>query len=533
MRRPLFIALALSLALPGAASAHAQLDGTTPARGAQLDRGPARVVFRFSENVTAGSGSVRVFDGRGREVQDGSPETDGTRVSVRLPGDLPDGGYTATYRVISADSHPVSGGFSFSVGAGGPGPQSVDRLLEASASGPVTATALGAARAVQYAAITLAVGTLLLLLGLWPAGFEAVRPVFAARCARLLVGAAAAGAVSGVAGILLERAQADATLGEVLGTRFGVTWGVGVVAWPALAALRRSRLAVLPVAWLCLLPALGGHAGSEGWLMFGANVVHVVAIAGWIGGLAVLVLALRGATGALPAEHRTSLLAGTLGRFSAFAGVAVAVILATGIVQSVVELSAWRELVHTGYGRAVLVKLGLFAVLLGFGAVNRRRILPALRTAAAAGAAPGRVGVLLRRSLRLELAVGIVVLGVTGALATYAPGKVSDTGPVSESAVLGPARLELTVDPARVGANEVHLYLFERRSGAQWDRAKELTATAERGALELPVDLRKAGPGHYVAAQATLPRRGTWTLAVSARVSAFDEYVAKVKVPVR
>jgi copper transport protein len=510
----------LALALPSAASAHAQLEGTTPQRGAQPDRAPASVGFRFSESVSAGTGSVRVFDGNGREVQSGSPEVDGKRVTVGLRDGLGDGGYTATYRVISADSHPVSGGFSFTVGSGGPGAQSVDRLLEASASGPVTATALGVARGVQYSAIALALGVLLLLVR-WPAGFD--RAAFAARCRALLLAAAAAGVASGVAGILLEKAQAGVALGDVLGTTFGWSWASAIVVWLVVAGLRTPW----PSPALALLPALGGHAASEGPLMFGSNVVHVLAIGGWIGGLAVLVLALRAATSALEPDRRGHLLSAVLGRFSAFAGLAVGVVLATGIVQTIIELSAWRELTATGYGRAVLIKLGLFAVLLGFGFVNRTRIIPRLE------GTPGRVGLLLRRSLRLELAVAVVVLGVTGALATYAPAKVSDTGPVSESAVIGPARMELTLDPARAGVNELHLYLFDRRTGAQYTRPKEVTATASHGDTELPVELRKAGPGHYVAQQTLLPKRGRWTLAVSARVSDFDEFTTKLKVDVR
>jgi copper transport protein len=528
--RAAVIALGLALALPATASAHAQLEATDPARGAQLDRGPAEVEFRFTESVSAAAGSVRVFDGRGHEVQEGAPRVDGERVSVRLPAGLPDGGYTATYRVISADSHTVSGGFTFAVGSGGPGAQSVDQLLEASASGPVTATALGAARAVQFAAIALAVGTLVFLLWLWPPGFAAVRPAFATRCERLLLVAAAAGVASAVAALLLERVQGDVPLGDVLKARYGAAFALGIVAWLALARLRRrARAAAVPAAGLCLVPAFAGHAGVEGGLMLPANVIHVVAISGWIGGLAVLVLALRGATAALPADDRGPLLAAALTRFSAFAGIAVAVVLGTGVIQSIVELSAWSELVDTQYGRAILIKLGLFALLLVLGFVNRTRLLPALHAASS----PGRTGLLLRRSLRLELGLGVVVLGVTGALATYPPGKVAETGPVSRSVTLGPARMELTLDPARAGLNELHLYLFERSTGAQWDRPKEVAATLARGALSLPVDLRKAGPGHYVAQQTTIPRRGDWTLSVVARVSAFDQYDADLELPVR
>ncbi len=244
--------------------------------------------------------------------------------------------------------------------------------------------------------------------------------------------------------------------------------------------------------------------------MLVSNLVHVIAVAAWIGGLATLVLALRPAT-----RGRRDLAEPAIARFSSLALALVGVVLLTGVLQSVVELSAWSELLDTAYGRAVLIKLGLFAVLLGFGAFHRRRALPPLRT------------------LRAELAVATVVLGVTGALATYVPGKDADVGPVNRSAVIGPARMELTIDPARTGVNELHLYLFDRRTGAQFDRPKEVTAEASRGDLALPVELRKAGPGHYVAQQATFPRRGDWTLTVTARVSDFDQFTTDTEVEIR
>ena len=136
-------------------------------------------------------------------------------------------------------------------------------------------------------------------------------------------------------------------------------------------------------------------------------------------------------------------------------------------------------------------------------------------------------------TLRIELGVAVVVLGVTGALATYAPGKAPSVGPFSDSAVLGPARMELTVDPAAPGVNEAHLYFFDRRTEAQWDETKELNARASRGDQALPLDFVKAGPGHFVAQQATLLTQGDWIVRVEARVSDFDQYAAEVEVPVR
>ena len=111
----------------------------------------------------------------------------------------------------------------------------------------------------------------------------------------------------------------------------------------------------------------------------------------------------------------------------------------------------------------MLVKVVLFAAIVALGWVNRRRLLPALSDAAGD---PRRAGVLLRRTLRAELLIGVAALAVTGALAGYAPSIAEGTGPFSADADIGPARLELTVDPARVGPNEVHVYLFDRASAA-------------------------------------------------------------------
>ncbi len=174
--------------------------------------------------------------------------------------------------------------------------------------------------------------------------------------------------------------------------------------------------------------------------------------------------------------------------------------------------------------------------LLAAGALNRRRTLPALEREAADGAPPGRPGAVLRRALRAEVALGIAALAVTGALAGYSPGSAAAGGPYSGSADLGPARAEITVEPAQAGPNEVHLYFFDRADGRQWDDAEELTVRASLPAERIdPIALqaRKAGPGHYVIGGAPLAPAGDWTIEAVARVSEFDEHRARFRVPVR
>jgi copper transport protein len=565
--RPLIVALLALALLPACASAHAQLEGTSPARGARLETAPRTVMLRFSEPVEVSFGALRVFDARGREVQAASATHAGghsERVEVRLRPGLPQGSYTTTYRVISADSHPVSGGFVFSVGDGAAPAATVDELLADAEAGPVTSVAFAAARAIQYGAIALGIGALAFLVWAWlpalrevsggPAPWHDASSAFASRLRTVLAVTAAAGVLSAAAAIALQGATAGGTtvwaafdpsvVGNVLSTRFGLVWGLGVLVWAVVGGVALafgSRLPALfapPVAALALLPGMGGHAAAESpiWLNLPANVLHVLAVGGWLGGIVVLVAVLRHATAQLESADRTRLLAASVARFSTLAGLAVALILASGVAQSLLAIDAVSQLADTAYGRAVLIKLGLLLGIVALGWSNRSRHLPALRIAALGGEAPGRAGVALRRTLRAELGIALVVLGTTGALAGYPPAEAVSAGPFSTDAVLGPARLEVTVEPARLGSNEVHLYLFDRRDGRQYDRTKELSlGAALPGKRIAPIELdpRRAGPGHYVVTDAAFGVAGVWSVEVAARVAEFDEYRTEFEIPIK
>jgi copper transport protein len=275
------------------------------------------------------------------------------------------------------------------------------------------------------------------------------------------------------------------------------------------------------------------------WLYLPANLVHVAAMAAWLGGLTLLLAALPAATRALGGAERTRLLGAVLRRFSPVALAAVLALLVTGTAQALIQIDAFSELLHTAYGRAVLVKIGLLAGLIALGAVNRLRTLPRLAALERDGtgqAGPGQTGVVLRRTLRAEVAGIAIVLAVTGALAGYTPAKDVASGPVSVSAVIGPAQLSVDVDPARVGSNAIHVYLFDRRTGAQYAATKQLTVTATLPAKHLgplPLTVSPTGPGHFTIDGAVLAAPGTWTLDLTARVSDFDQYEKQIRVRIR
>jgi copper transport protein len=589
------IAAALSLAalaLPGSALAHAELVATTPERGAQVEASPGRVDFRFNEPVEAGFGAVRVFDAEGERVDEGDlvrPGGDSQSVGVALGRGLPDGSYTATFRVVSADSHPVSGGFVFTVGEGGAAPAaSVAELIEEGDAGPATSVAFGAVRGLAYLAIALAVGGVIFLGAVWLPGlrsasgawpeWRAASDAFAARFGRFATGTVALGLATTALGIVLQGANAGGTsfwtaldpavIGDVLGTRFGTVWGLRLIAWvllgglalvavtgarlPALrtaslgaAGLAARRLASPPVlagmalllGFLVVSPGLSGHAGTTDpeALVMTSNTLHVAAMSAWLGGLAALLLAVPAATRRLEPPDRTRLLAACLRRFSPLALASVAVLLASGTYQSILYLDSLGDLTGSAFGRAILVKIGLVVGLIALGALNLRRNRPELERIAAEGGPPGGAGRLLRRAVQAEVALMVVVLAVTAALTSYPPPGAEAAGPFTSSTELGPARLEVTVDPAATGANEIHLYLFDARDGSQYDRARELEVQLrlpDRGIGPLEPRLDKAGPGHYVARRALISPGGDWRLHVAALVSEFEQHRGVIEVPV-
>jgi copper transport protein len=579
----LFLALVAALALARAspAAAHAQLVGASPTTGSTVATQPREVIFKFDQNVGGTLGAVRVYDAQGNEVDNldvAHPEGEERWMGVGLKPGLPDGTYTATYRVISADTHIVYGGLVFSIGHPGAAPKfTVAGLIERNKTGEVTVLAFGAVRALDYLTIALLIGGLAFMLFAWRPALLAVAGAepewgvaacaFAKRSSRLLAVAVALGFLVSVLGILLQGASAAGVslwaslkgtiLESTLESRFGKVWGLRAIDWILLGALlgiaaamrRRARGSELPPRWLlaaialgaaylAATPALSGHASiqSPTVVFFPADFLHVLAASVWVGGIACLLLALPAATRRLHSPDRSSLLLATLARFSPFALAAVLAIAVTGVVQAYIDVRSLHALLHTTYGALIVVKVVLLLVLIGFGWVNRERAIPALERIATARRPPGGVGVLVRRTLRSELTLMLAVFGVTAALISYAPPIDAAGGPFSTNTTLGPAELEMTVEPARVGLNTIHLYLIDAKTGSQFTATKEFVVKATlpaKGIGPLPLRVIPAGPGHYVLSSADLTPGGTWEIQFTDRVSEFEEFTRRVKVPIQ
>ncbi|RZU22033.1 copper resistance CopC/CopD family protein [Streptomyces sp. BK239] len=385
----LFLAVAGALlAAAGPASAHAALTGSDPAQGTVVDKAPTQVSLTFSEQVAMSGASLRVLDPKGTRVDTGEPSNvSGTTYAVRLHPGLPDGTYTVTYQVVSADSHPVAGAYTFSIGA--PSATSVPASAQ-EAGGGVVGGLYGFGRYASYAGFIVMVGGAAFVLACWPAGTGV-------RALQRLVVSGWLTLTSATLFLLLLRGSytGSGELGDVfdldlLGQVLQTKTGAALVSRLLLLAAAALFIAVLFGAYdkredeekrdLTFGLAIGGTVVAGGlaasWAMaehastglqpgiaMPVDIVHLLAVAAWLGGLCALLTALYRAEN--PVEPSA------VRRFSKVAFGSVIALLATGVYQSWRQLGSWPAFTGTRYGQLLLVKIGLVALLVGIAWISR------------------------------------------------------------------------------------------------------------------------------------------------------------------
>jgi copper transport protein len=536
-------------AAPGAL-AHAVLEESDPANETVVESSPPRVSMRFNEPVETSFGSIRVYDADLQQVDDGSVERPSTEeVAVGLRPDLPDGTYTVTWRVVSGDSHPVGGAFVFHVGAPSPGVAAggVAGEVQGQSSPGYVSGLLTGTRFLDFALILALAGGAIALAVVVREADETVR----GRLLALLGILGAALAVVAPVGIVLQGAKAGGTgvndaldwsvIRTVLDTRFGQVWlaqaaaGLAIVYLVLGAQRLRGRArewaasgALVVAVLLVLAPAASGHARVSGPVSFVADVAHVEAASAWTGGLLFLLLAIRAA-----GVDRWRFAADAVPRFSTLAVLSVAVLVVAGAVNGFLQVRAWSGLWETTYGVLLLVKVGLVLPILALGLFNNRVSVPRLRAGLASAFERRR----FLRTTGLELGLVVAVVAVTAVLVAEPPAKAQigvDPGPYSTVVDLGEGiELNLQVDPARTGANDIHLYTTDRNGQPADLLDFRVSASLEtQGVGPLRFDASPAGPGHAAVYGARFPASGDWRLVVEARRGEFEGFREELSVPI-
>jgi copper transport protein len=530
---------------PRNAAAHAVPVEATPPAGVAVSAPPPEVRLRFSERVDPNASVLTVLDGRGRRVDRDdahvAPDDPWTyRVGVEA---LPSGAYTVAWRVMSADDgHVTEGTQVFLVGDGvSTGPGSTARL---------TAPSSALARTGRWLALLGEAVTLGLLLGPLLLGGAIAVPASPGRLAPWVLLATV-----GVLMCLLGQARLAAP-GELFteGLVRLASTAPGRVAFlklvvpglvlAAVAGHRRRARAPGRVPWLAAgLAGLDLAAGA--WTSHAAAAIeargvaltaatlHLVAIGVWVGGLAAFVAAvwsrpIRGdGDSARPPVARVS---EAIAAFSVPAALSVGGVVLAGAYLARLHLASLATLLGTGYGRLLIVKLGVVVTMLALGAAHQQIVHPRLLRALHDGAGGGRTVRRFRWTLGGEAALGTVALGLAAWLGSTPPPASSIPSapappPIRHSAMADGIAVELEIAPGWTGPNTIALRLAHAHGHPLEDARAVLLQLRPPGgeAGPLTVTLASTGPGVFRAEGAAIGLEGTWRARlVVQRAGAYD-----------
>ncbi|MEU4689640.1 copper resistance protein CopC [Actinoplanes sp. NPDC023714] len=529
--------------LPAApASAHAVLSQASPQQGAVLREAPATITLVFSERVQVIPGRTKVFGPDGKRINDGDAVQGerGLSIAIRTP-DRPLGTYLVSYRIISADSHPVSGAYTFSVGApsNGPPPDLNDGV------DPVVTAAVPAAKYVGYLGLVLAAGPVLMLALWYPGRLGRSGLLTMAWTGFGLIGASTLAALwlqapqSSGAGVL---EVSGGELADVLTSGFGLALIARLAIVAVLAALvsgvrrragrttkrragrvRSWTLGLLALAGMLTWPLTGHPAASpQSAILVTADLVHIAAMAFWLGGLTVLaVFLLR------RAEARE--LRVILPSWSRWAAISVYWLVAAGLLQAVVQTGTVDALFTTDYGRLLLIKTGLVIAVLAVAAVSRLLVRRATTTR-------------LRTAVVAEVVIAVVVLAVSAVLVQTNPARTVDVEAAAAAKAKGFVTtlnspiyaVQFEIFPAEVGEyNTLHAFAYTPEGKplnvVEW---RVTAALPERGIEPIENEvgslLGNQGLGNVV-----FPYPGTWHLNLTLRISDIDQATVTTTVEVK
>ncbi|HEV7896829.1 MAG TPA: copper resistance protein CopC [Planosporangium sp.] len=390
----LILGLLVVLVSPaGPASAHAALLQSDPQSAAVLASSPGEVVLTFSEPVRIVPGKSHIIGPDGRRAESGDPKTQGSQLRIPMRQTTERGTYLISFRVVSADSHPISGSIPFSIGA--PSANAPSATTSGAPTDRLVTSLLAGARYAGYAGLVLVTGPALFLSMLWPRRLSRRGPM---RMIMVGVGLVAASSLAEQylqapyhAGTGLFGASA-ADLREVFNSQYGAAHLVRIGVIAALMVLLplfvraaggaaragwtdRALVAILAVVGLATWPVSGHPAAtSVPVLTTVADAAHLGAMAVWLGGLVTLV-------GFLLRRADARELAAILPVWSRWAMTAVSVLVIAGTAQALVSLGSLRGLYATSYGRLLLFKIGVLAGVLVVAWYSRRLTLGPLRGA--------------------------------------------------------------------------------------------------------------------------------------------------------
>jgi copper transport protein len=511
-----FILLLLAALVPEAeAFAHASLIRSEPTDRAVVAQAPSILVLTFNEPVSPLVVRLVRPTGEAPELKD--VVANDARLTIPLPEGLTVGTYLLSWRVISADGHPVGGALTFSVGQRSASPSSSEFDLDYRLR-----WAILAAKLMLYVGLCVGIG------GTFYAAWIAIEPQ-SLRTRTLIATTLTCGFLAAVMSVGLQGIDAlGLPLSEVKRPR---VWASGLVTSYGLSAVIAAAALIIGLVTLrtsakygrlfSLLALLGagaalaasGHASAAEpqFLTRPAVFAHVVAVAFWIGALVPLAVAMG-----LPPLRAAELM-----RFSRAIPIALVVMVASGIILAVIQVRSLDALWTTAYGLVLSAKLCAVLVLLALAAVNRYALTP--RVVEGDGTAARR----LAGSSVAEVLIALVVLGLVASWRFTPPARAllaaAETG-VHLHIHADRAMADVTIEPERTGGRHITVMVLDGQFGPL--AAKEVTLVLVKpaaGIEPLRLAAKHVDGATWRVDGVSIPVHGRWTVRVEILVSDFEK----------
>ncbi len=546
----LLAALLLALLPLATVFAHANLVSSDPVDGAALATAPTLITLQFSEDLDPSFSTVDLLNSQGQVIVPGpgtitpaSPRT----MTLALPP-LPDGVYSAAWKTRSAeDGHVTNGAVSFSVGSKTP---PVSLLPPPGAPEPATSLppALDSLlRWLSYLAAAVCGGSAFFgLLVFRPAfrrgqGIDAEMEGRATHLLQKLAWLGAAGLALVTLGMLVfQSALAGggpllASLVKMAIERTGWIDAGRLVLLAALILLVRRlphtgssppytwAAAVALNAGALLTFSLQSHAAAAGgvWLAVVLDWIHLLAVSAWIGGLLPLAIL----------THGKKPLPGLVPFFSRMALVSVGLIGLTGLYSALIHIDSLAALVSTTYGRTVILKVALYLLLVGLGAINLLILSPRVAQSKPSGLR------WLGRTEPAEMAIAVIILLAAGVLSGSQSAsdalKAQQALGIMETTRVNGVDITLRILPGYTGENEFGVDVTDHRPGANQVPAQVLLRFTMldmyMGTTQAEAVLQSGT--RYTLRGSYLSMAGHWQVEVIVRRSGFDDATQNFTLP--
>lgn len=511
---------------------HAALVATSPSPGAELQHAPSSIVLSFSEPV--GVTALQFFGPDGRKLATGAVADHDREVRIALPGDsAAQGTYLLSWRVVSADGHPVGGTLDYSIGQ----PSASGAAPQATSSADALKSAIWLARWLSYLCLFAAAGAAL---------FRMVKPSDAQAWVRpgIVLGLVLLPVNLGLQGLDMRGSSwggliETATWTQALSSTYAYTLGLDALALlAALVALTLRRgvlwrvLALAALGLTGLAMAVSGHAGTAPphWLSRSAVTLHVMMAIAWVGLLVPLVRSLRANNAAAARLKGRSVAASSSGlaplaTFSRWITPAVTLLVLSGLTLVWLQFDRLDDLWQTGYGRVLAVKLFLVGLLLCLAAYNRWGLTRAVLQGVPA--ARRRLGA----TIRAEAVLAVLILAVVSLWRFTPPPRSADIAQTAMPAAvsLADSRVRASVIPAASGWR---VELSKPDGGAFDAQGVTLSLSSTAAGIEpLRRKARRQADGTWIVAMPLLSPDIPWRVGMTVLVDDFDQITLQSGAP--